>query len=103
MDKELQAFMNELSAKGTGPDGGHGQVIQCVFRFNFCRETARNLLWIADEKNAQNAEKQTFDLLGLDIMLCVSKNTLRISKQLTRAKKHSKSFETLSYFDVRLI
>ena len=26
-DSELQAFVNELSAQGTGPDGGRGQVI----------------------------------------------------------------------------
>ena len=26
-DTELQAFVNELSAQGTGPDGGRGQVI----------------------------------------------------------------------------
>ena len=25
-DRELQAFVNELSADGTGPDGGNGQV-----------------------------------------------------------------------------
>ena len=25
-DEELQAFVNELSAKGSGPNGGNGQV-----------------------------------------------------------------------------
>ena len=30
-DKELQAFVNELSAKGTGPDGGNGKVIHFIF------------------------------------------------------------------------
>ena len=27
-DSELQAFVNEMSAQGTGPDGGRGQVIK---------------------------------------------------------------------------
>ena len=30
-DTELQASVNELSAKGTGPDGGRGQVIKMAF------------------------------------------------------------------------
>ena len=30
-DKELQAFANEISADGTGPDGGNGKV--CPFGY----------------------------------------------------------------------
>ena len=30
-DTELQAFVNELSAQGTGPDGGRGQVKKVAF------------------------------------------------------------------------
>ena len=30
-DKELQAFANEISADGTGPDGGNGKV--CLFDY----------------------------------------------------------------------
>lgn len=38
-DKELQAFVNELSAKGTGPDGGNGQVNRPIAIFS--RKTFR--------------------------------------------------------------
>ena len=34
-DKELQAFVNELSIDGTGPDGGSGQ----VRRMRWCTRT----------------------------------------------------------------
>ena len=40
-DKELQAFVNELSAKGTGPDGGRGQVIKMVFLMERIHMTSR--------------------------------------------------------------
>lgn len=40
-DKELQAFVNELSAQGTGPDGGRGQVIKIIFAIDYMNAHVR--------------------------------------------------------------
>ncbi|XP_078365273.1 allene oxide synthase-lipoxygenase protein-like [Oculina patagonica] len=54
-DKELQAFVNELSAKGTGPDGGNGQVKDFPAVMKTKKEVVdmvTHLLWLMSVKHA---------------------------------------------------
>ncbi|XP_078370774.1 polyunsaturated fatty acid 5-lipoxygenase-like [Oculina patagonica] len=54
-DKELQAFVNEVSAKGTGPDGGRGQVKDFPARLETKDEVidvVSRLIWLLSVKHA---------------------------------------------------
>jgi len=54
-DKELQAFVNELSTEGTGPDGGRGQVKDFPAALNTRSDVVdivTKLLWLLSVKHA---------------------------------------------------